>query len=115
MPEFEASQFLRREADVSVDDVYGHCWKGEADVEDVGAEYGFVFAPGAKRPDGWPYRFPSTNTTILYHWSSTLCDLEPLNPSDRVTSYAMHLDRPPAFLKSNLYMLHVLVLNTGGR
>nr|CAB3481148.1 unnamed protein product [Digitaria exilis] len=83
------------------------------DVEDVGAEYGFVLAPGAKRPDGWAYRFPSTNTTILYHWSSTLCDLEPLNPSDRATSYAMHLDRPPAFLKNNLHRFHVLILNTG--
>ena len=38
--------------------------KQRPDVEDVGAEYGFVLAPGAKRPDGWAYRFPSTNTTI---------------------------------------------------
>ncbi|GJN03695.1 hypothetical protein PR202_ga21167 [Eleusine coracana subsp. coracana] len=87
--------------------------KHRPDVQDVGAEYGFILAPGAKRPDGWAYRFPSTNTTILYHWSSTLCDLEPLNPSDRRTSYAMHLDRPPAFLKNNLHRFDVLVLNTG--
>nr|ACF79253.1 unknown [Zea mays] len=127
MPEFEASQFLRRMQDKTiayVGDSLGRqmfqsvmCMvtggKERLDVEDVGAEYGFVLAPGAKRPDGWAYRFPSTNTTILYHWSSTLCDLEPLNPSDRATSYAMHLDRPPAFLKSNLHRLHVLVLNTG--
>ena len=46
--------------------------KQRPDVEDVGAEHGFVLAPGAKRPDGWAYRFPSTDTTILYHWSSTL-------------------------------------------
>jgi hypothetical protein len=83
------------------------------DVQDVGPEYGFVLAPGAKRPDGWAYRFPSTNTTILYHWSSTLCDLEPLNPLDRIMSYAMHLDRPPAFLRNNLHKFHFLVLNTG--
>jgi hypothetical protein len=87
--------------------------KQRPDVEDVGAEYGFVLAHGAKRPDGWAYLFPSTNTTILYHWSSTLCDLEPLNPSDHATSYAMHLDRPPAFLKNNLHRFHVLILNTG--
>jgi hypothetical protein len=87
--------------------------KERPDVENVGAEYGFVLASGAKRPDGWAYRFLSTNTTILYHWSSMLYDLEPLNPSDRATSYTMHLCRPPAFLKSNLHRLHILVLNTG--
>jgi hypothetical protein len=27
--------------------------KQRPDVQDVGAEYGFVLAPGAKRPDGW--------------------------------------------------------------
>ncbi|OEL25877.1 Protein trichome birefringence-like 16 [Dichanthelium oligosanthes] len=127
MPEFEASQFLRRMQDKTiayVGDSLGRqmfqsmmCMvtggKQKPAVEDVGAEYGFVLAPGAKRPDGWAYRFPRTNTTILYHWSSTLCDLEPLNPSDHATSYAMHLDRPPAFLKDNLHRFHVLILNTG--
>ncbi|CAO2169310.1 unnamed protein product [Urochloa humidicola] len=127
MPEFEASEFLRRMQDKTiayVGDSLGRqmfqsmmCMatggKQRSDVEDVGAEYGFVLAPGAKRPDGWAYRFLSTNTTILYHWSSTLCDLEPLNPSDHATSYAMHLDRPPAFLKNNLHRFHVLILNTG--
>ncbi|XP_048561869.1 protein trichome birefringence-like 14 isoform X2 [Triticum urartu] len=127
MPEFEASQFLMRmqgKTIAYVGDSLGRqmfqsmmcmATAGEerADVEDVGAEYGFVLAPGAKRPDGWAYRFPSTNTTILYHWSSTLCDLEPLNPSDPATSYAMHLDRPPAFVRDNLHRIHVLVLNTG--
>lgn len=127
MPEFEASQFLRRMQDKTiayVGDSLGRqmfqsmmcmATSGEEreDVEDVGVEYGFILAPGAKRPDGWAYRFPSTNTTILYHWSSTLCDLEPLNSSDPTTSYAMHLDRPPAFVRDNLHRIHVLVLNTG--
>ncbi|KAF7035037.1 hypothetical protein CFC21_045972 [Triticum aestivum] len=127
MLEFEASQFLMRVQDKTiayVGDSLGRqmfqsmmcmATAGEerTDVEDVGAEYGLALAPGAKRPDGWAYRFPSTNTTILYHWSSTLCDLEPLNPSDPATSYAMHLDRPPAFVRDNLHRIHVLVLNTG--
>nr|XP_034599389.1 protein trichome birefringence-like 14 [Setaria viridis] len=127
MPEFEASKFLRRMQDKTiayVGDSLGRQMfqsmmcivtggKQRPDVEDVGAEYGFVLAPGAKKPDGWAYRFLSTNTTILYHLSSTLCNLEPLNPSDPETSYAMHLDRPAAFLKNNLYRLHVLILNTG--
>ncbi|TVU05642.1 hypothetical protein EJB05_48811, partial [Eragrostis curvula] len=127
MPEFEASEFLKRMQDKTiayVGDSLGRqmfqsmmCMvtggKHRLDVQDVGAEYGLVLAPGAKRPDGWAYRFPKTNTTILYHWSSTLCDLEPLNPSDPRTSYAMHLDRPPAFLKNNLHRFHILVLNTG--
>ncbi|CAI9100752.1 OLC1v1037916C1 [Oldenlandia corymbosa var. corymbosa] len=83
------------------------------DVLDVGIEYGLVKARGAKRPDGWVYRFPSTNTTILYYWSSTLCDLEPLNTSNPMTDIAMHLDRPPAFLRRFLHRFDVLVLNTG--
>jgi hypothetical protein len=90
--------------------------KHRSDVEDVGAEYRFASAtPGAKRPDGWAYRFPSTNTTILYHLSSTLYDLEPVNPSSDPENgyYAMHLDRPAAFLKNNLHKFHVLILNTG--
>jgi hypothetical protein len=31
--------------------------KHKPDVQDVGLEYGFVLAPGAKRPDGWAYDF----------------------------------------------------------
>ncbi|CAD6264702.1 unnamed protein product [Miscanthus lutarioriparius] len=91
MPEFEASQFLGRMQDKTiayVGDSLGRqmfqsmmCMvtggKQRPDVEDVGAEYGFVLAP------------------------------------DRATSYAMHLGRPPAFLKNNLHIFHVLVLNTG--
>ncbi|WOL20129.1 protein trichome birefringence-like 14 isoform X2 [Canna indica] len=83
------------------------------EVEDVGKDYGLVKAPGALRPDGWAYRFPCTNTTILYYWSSSLCELEPLNKSDPATHYAMHLDRPVTFLKQHLPRFDVLVLNTG--
>ncbi|KAH6798583.1 TRICHOME BIREFRINGENCE-LIKE 16 [Perilla frutescens var. frutescens] len=84
-----------------------------ADVLDVGREYGLVKARGAVRPDGWAYRFPITNTTILYYWSASLCDLEPINVSDPATNFAMHLDRPPAFLRRFLHKFDVLVLNTG--
>ncbi|KAH7572040.1 hypothetical protein JRO89_XS04G0191200 [Xanthoceras sorbifolium] len=83
------------------------------DVIDVGAEYGLVKPRGAIRPNGWAYRFPSTNTTILYYWSACLCDLEPLNITNPATEYAMHLDRPPAFLHQYLHKFDVLVLNTG--
>ncbi|BAF30009.1 Os12g0554100, partial [Oryza sativa Japonica Group] len=82
-------------------------------VEDVGKRYSLVVARHAKRPEGWAYRFRRTNTTILYYWSATLCDLEPLRRSDQATGYAMHLDRPPAFLQKNLHRFHVIILNTG--
>lgn len=83
------------------------------DVLNVGYEYGLVKARGAVRPDGWVYRFPSTNTTILYYWSASLCDLEPIDISNSTTDIAMHLDRPPAFLHNFLHKFDVLVLNTG--
>ncbi|WOH11352.1 hypothetical protein DCAR_0830834 [Daucus carota subsp. sativus] len=83
------------------------------DVLNVGWEYGLVKEKGHVRPDGWAYRFPSTNTTILYYWSASLCDLEPLNITNPVTDYAMHLDRPPSFLRRYISRFDVLVLNTG--
>ncbi|EXB40946.1 hypothetical protein L484_020679 [Morus notabilis] len=82
-------------------------------VLNVGKEYGLIKARGAIRPDGWAYRFPKTNTTILYYWSASLSDLVPLNASDRASDIAMHLDRPPAFLRKYLHRFDVLVLNTG--
>lgn len=82
-------------------------------VKDVGREFGFAKASGAIRPDGWAYRFPTTNTTILYHWSASLCEVEPLNFTDPATIYAMHLDRPATFLRKYLHKIDVLVLNTG--
>ncbi|XP_074561243.1 protein trichome birefringence-like 14 [Curcuma longa] len=127
MPEFEGSNFLRRLQDKTialVGDSLGRqqfqslmCMvtggKKRPDVEDIGSQYGFTKGPNGKRPNGWAYWFPSTNTTILYYWSATLCDVEPLNVSDPATSYAMHLDRPTSFLKQNLHKFDVLVLNTG--
>ncbi|KAL5225823.1 hypothetical protein ABZP36_012462 [Zizania latifolia] len=128
MPEFQASQFLTRMQDKTiafVGDSLGRqmfqsmmCMLTGGDdhsqLEDVGKHHGLVLARRrAKRPEGWAYRFRRTNTTILYYWSSTLCDLEPLKRSDPAAGYAMHLDRPPEFLRNNLHKLHVLVLNTG--
>lgn len=127
MPEFVSSEFLKRMQDKTiafVGDSLGRqqfqslmCMvtggKESPDVEDVGFEYGFVTPPGGARPSGWAFRFPGTNTTILYHWSSCLCDLETLNRTDPKSNVAMHLDRPPSFLRQFLDRIDVLVLNTG--
>ncbi|XP_073132284.1 protein trichome birefringence-like 14 isoform X2 [Henckelia pumila] len=127
MVEFTASKFLKRMQDKTlafVGDSLGRqqfqslmCMvtggNETSDVADVGHEYGLVKPLGSARPDGWAYRFPSTNTTILYYWSSSLCDLEPINISNPTTDFAMHLDRPPAFLRQYLHRFDVLVLNTG--
>ncbi|XXG72670.1 hypothetical protein AAC387_Pa07g1718 [Persea americana] len=51
--------------------------------------------------------------TLLYYWSTSLCYLEPLNITDPAADYAMHLDRPPAFLQHYLHRFNVLVHNTG--
>ncbi|KAL0727542.1 hypothetical protein Bca4012_023635 [Brassica carinata] len=83
------------------------------EVQNVGWEYGLVKPIGAPRPDGWAYRFPSTNTTILYYWSASLSDLVPMNNTDPPRLTAMHLDRPPAFMRTYLHRFDVLVLNTG--
>lgn len=82
-------------------------------VEDSSKEFGLVKARGAVRPNGWAYRFPSSNTTILFYWSASLCELQPLNKSNPATNYAMHLDRPVTFLKQFLDRFDVLILNTG--
>lgn len=127
MPEFKGSAFLNRMQHKTlafVGDSLGRqqfqsmmCMitggRETSNVEDVGKLYGLVKARGAVRPDGWAYRFPRTNTTILYYWSASLCELEPLNQSDPATHYAMHLDRPAFFLKHFLPRFNVLVLNTG--
>ncbi|KDP29554.1 hypothetical protein JCGZ_19267 [Jatropha curcas] len=127
MPEFEASQFLKRMQDKTIAFIgdslgrqqfqsmmcmaSGGEWR--LDVEDVGAEYGLVKPRGAIRPDGWAFRFSNTNTTILYYWSASLADLEPLNITNPTTDVAMHLDRAPAFMRRFLHQFDVLVLNTG--
>lgn len=127
MPEFTGPKFLKRMRNRTlafVGDSLGRqqfqsmmCiatgGKYSPEVEDVGWKYGLVKAPGALRPDGWAYRFPSTNTTILFYWSATLSELEPLNTEHAVTRYALHLDRPVTFLKEYLDDFDVLVLNTG--
>ncbi|XP_021274029.1 protein trichome birefringence-like 14 [Herrania umbratica] len=82
------------------------------EVKDVATEYGLVKRSGAMRPDGWAYRFPTTNTTILFYWSSTLCRLERINNTDPDSSFALHLDRVPTFLRKFLHRFNVLVLNT---
>ncbi|KAK2656167.1 hypothetical protein Ddye_009219 [Dipteronia dyeriana] len=126
-PEFERSAFLRRMQDKTIafiGDSLGRqqfqslmCMAtgGEVspEVEDIGREYDLVKHRGSIRPDGWVYRFPKTNTTILYYWSSTLADLVPINITDPTTDVAMHLNRPPAFMRKNLHRFDVLVLNTG--
>lgn len=127
MPEFEGSKFLARmqhKTIAFVGDSLGRqqfqsmmCMitggRQYPDVEDIGYQYGLIIPPGALRPEGWAYRFPKTNTTILYYWSATLCELEPLNKTDRATSFAMHLDRPATFMQQYLHRFDVLVLNTG--
>ncbi|CDY16554.1 BnaC09g37190D [Brassica napus] len=127
MEEFEGSKFLKRMQNKTlafVGDSLGRqqfqsmmCMitggKERLDVLDVGPEFGFITPQGGGRPNGWAYRFPETNTTVLYHWSSTLCDIEPINISDPLTEHAMHLDRPPAFLRQYLHKINVLVMNTG--
>uniref|UniRef100_A0ACD5XWQ1 Uncharacterized protein n=1 Tax=Avena sativa TaxID=4498 RepID=A0ACD5XWQ1_AVESA len=127
MPEFSGPNFLKRMKHKTlafVGDSLGRqqfqsmmCMatggKYSPEVEDVGWQYGLVKAPGALRPDGWAYRFPGTNTTVLYYWSASLSELEPLNTTNPVTSYALHLDRPVTFLKKYLPSFDVLVLNTG--
>ncbi|MED6161534.1 Protein trichome birefringence-like 16, partial [Stylosanthes scabra] len=82
-------------------------------VEDVGTEYGLVRPEGSTHPHGYAYRFISTNTTILYYWSSTLCDTQPIDATNPDSEVAMHLDQPPQFLQKYLHKIHVLVLNTG--
>uniref|UniRef100_A0A7N1A3D8 Trichome birefringence-like N-terminal domain-containing protein n=1 Tax=Kalanchoe fedtschenkoi TaxID=63787 RepID=A0A7N1A3D8_KALFE len=83
------------------------------EVQDIGKQFGLVKARGSIRPDGWAFWFPSTNTTVLYYWSASLCDLTPIDPSNPKTEVSMHLDRPPAFLQRFLHRIDVLVLNTG--
>eukprot|EP00252_Welwitschia_mirabilis_P004538 TRINITY_DN14868_c0_g1_i2.p1 TRINITY_DN14868_c0_g1~~TRINITY_DN14868_c0_g1_i2.p1 ORF type:complete len:536 (+),score=67.78 TRINITY_DN14868_c0_g1_i2:322-1929(+) len=127
MPEFKGYHFLSRMKDKTlafIGDSLGRqqfqsmmCvitgGEDSPDVEDIGSKYGLVRAPHAIRPDGWAFRFPKTNTTVLYYWSASLCLIEPLNHDDPHTDYAMHLDRPASFLRDNLHRFDVVVLNTG--
>ncbi|CAK9221232.1 unnamed protein product, partial [Sphagnum troendelagicum] len=82
-------------------------------VEDVGATYGFKKLRHSRRPTGVAYCFKATNTTLIFHWSATLCELQMLNRSDPMSAIAMHLDQPAAFIRDYLLKLDVLVLNSG--
>ncbi|KAK4741326.1 hypothetical protein SAY87_024914 [Trapa incisa] len=127
MPDFDRHAFMKRMQDKTiafVGDSLGRqqfqslmCMvtggKETPEVEDIGKEYGLIVAEGNIRPDGWAFRFPTTNTTILYYWSASLCYLESLNASNPNSEVAMHLDRPPAFLSRFLDRFDVLILNTG--
>ncbi|PIM99244.1 hypothetical protein CDL12_28261 [Handroanthus impetiginosus] len=127
MPEFEGAEFLRRMEDKTIafiGDSLGRqqfqslmCMisggEDKPEVENVGWKYGLVKPKGAVRPDGWAYRFPDTNTTILYYWSASLCGIEPINATGPTTEFAMHLDRPPSFLKRYLPQFNAVILNTG--
>lgn len=79
-----------------------------AHVKDVGlAAYGFHVPPGERRPGGWAYRVAPSNTTVLFYWTSFLCE------AVRKGGGPLHLDRPDAFLRRHLAALDVVVLNTG--
>ncbi|KAF7014440.1 hypothetical protein CFC21_028434 [Triticum aestivum] len=85
--------------------------KRSPEVEDVGRRYGLEKTPSPFSPGGSAYRFPETNATILFYWSATLSQLEPL--TDERRSYALHLDRPAPFMQEHLPSFDALVLNTG--
>ncbi|CAI5491691.1 unnamed protein product, partial [Closterium sp. Naga37s-1] len=82
-------------------------------IQDVGPDYGFFQLPGARRPTGWAYRFVKYNTTVIFRWTTCLCEIEPFNKEDWKKGQAMHLDRPDTFLRDFLKELDVVVLNTG--
>ncbi|XP_051209353.1 protein trichome birefringence-like 14 [Lolium perenne] len=88
--------------------------KHSPEVEDVRQKYGIVKASSPFTPGGSAYRFPETNTTILFYWSPTLSEHEPLmNMTTKKTSNVLHIDRPADFLKKYLHSFDILVLNTG--
>ncbi|XVE53967.1 hypothetical protein DITRI_Ditri03aG0044800 [Diplodiscus trichospermus] len=62
--------------------------KDSSEVLDVGKEYGLAIPPAAS-------------------------DFQPLKVNDPHIKYAMHFDRPLAFLHQFLRKIDVLVLNTG--
>eukprot|EP00850_Spirogloea_muscicola_P009933 SM000057S18363 [mRNA] locus=s57:280238:281113:+ [translate_table: standard] len=77
---------------------------------DVGAaELGM--APGrGGRPPGWAFRFPATNTTIAFFWSSFLLDVS----RDAATGAPrLHLDRPEPYLVAHARRFDYIVLNSG--
>ncbi|CAI5485009.1 unnamed protein product [Closterium sp. Yama58-4] len=87
-------------------------------TEDVAGEWGFENLPVKSkykrmRPTGYAVRFTTTNTTILFSWSSCLCKIAHYNMSDRLGGgAAMHVDQPDEFLRSHLGRLDVVVMNS---
>ncbi|CAI5527676.1 unnamed protein product [Closterium sp. Naga37s-1] len=82
-------------------------------IQDVRKDYGFFPTPrDSHRPDR-AYRFVASNTTVIFRWSTTLCEIEPLNKENGTQGNALHLDRPDTFLRDYLKKLDVVVLNTG--
>jgi hypothetical protein len=79
--------------------------KDDKSVEDVKRKWG--------SETKWAYRFRETNTTILFHWSTSLCEIEQGHPEEEPGYYAVHLDRPASFLKKFFHEIDVMVLNTG--
>uniref|UniRef100_A0A2K1ZSD1 Uncharacterized protein n=1 Tax=Populus trichocarpa TaxID=3694 RepID=A0A2K1ZSD1_POPTR len=103
MPDFERTAFLRRmqhKTIAFIGDSIGRqqfqslmCMatggEDSSEVENVGEAYGLIKLPEATRPNDFAYRFTNTNTTILYYWSSSLSDLEPLNKANPDSKIAM--------------------------
>ncbi|KMZ63848.1 trichome birefringence-like 14 [Zostera marina] len=83
----------------------------DSEVDDVGEEYNFVKPINAFVNGSTAYRFRTTNTTILFYWSVSLCKLKPSSPG-KADYFALHIDRPEPFLIDSLHMIDVLVLNT---
>ncbi|KMZ69509.1 trichome birefringence-like 14 [Zostera marina] len=81
----------------------------DGEVEDVGIEYNFVKPINGFVKGSSAYRFRITNTTILFHWAVTLCQLIKSSSSDHI---ALHIDRIDPFIAQSLNKIHVLVLNT---
>ncbi|CAI5466608.1 unnamed protein product [Closterium sp. Yama58-4] len=82
-------------------------------IQDARKDYGLLPTPqDSHRPDR-AYRFVKSNTTVIFRWSTTLCEVEPLNKGNGSQDKALHLDRPDTFLRDNLNKLDVVVLNTG--
>ncbi|KAH7294138.1 hypothetical protein KP509_28G058200 [Ceratopteris richardii] len=82
-------------------------------VEDVSKKYGLMKRHGALLEKGTAQRFLKTNTTIIFYWSASLCEIEPIHKSDAHTKFAMHLDRPAVFIRTYLRFMDILILNTG--
>lgn len=87
--------------------------KNTTSITDIGKSFGFYTPRGARKPNGFAFRYDATNTTIMYKWSVTLARIQPLNISDPNTDNALHIDRPEAFIEKHLPVIDILVMNSG--